>query len=294
MNDFHEPSNYIHVMENPIETAASAMPARVPALFVSHGSPMMALEPGVTGGLWAAHGKEVVAHHDLRGVVVLSPHWMTRGLSITGHPAPATWHDFGGFPDPLYALQYPAPGSPALASAVQSALSAHGMPAAIDPERPFDHGAWMPLRFLLPQAQVPVVQLSLPADAGPREVYAMGAALQGLRDEGVWLIGSGSMTHNLREFFAGRPAQSAPAAPYVEAFSGWMADVLTRGDLEAAFDYRHRAPEAVRAHPTDEHLLPLYFALGAAGWGAPGGAQPQYLSREVMYSHLAMDSLAFS
>jgi 4,5-DOPA dioxygenase extradiol len=294
MNDFHEPSNYIHVMEKPIQSPASGMHVRVPVLFVSHGSPMMALEPGVTGGLWEAHGKTVMADHDLRGVVVMSPHWMTRGLAITGHPSPATWHDFGGFPEPLYALQYSAPGSPALASAVQSALAAHGMPATIDPDRPLDHGAWMPLRFLLPEAQVPVVQLSLPAGAGPREVYAMGASLQGLRDEGVWLIGSGSMTHNLREFFAGRPAQTAPAAPYVVAFAGWMADVLERGDREAAFDYRSQAPQAARAHPTDEHLLPLYFALGAAGWGAPFGAQPRHLSREVMYSHLAMDSLAFS
>lgn len=268
--------------------------SRVPTLFVSHGSPLMALEPGLTGTVWQAYGRELTRQFELRGVVVLSPHWMTDRPAITGHPTPATWHDFGGFPEPLYALQYPAPGSPALAQAVQSGLLAQGLEAGIDPTRPFDHGAWMPLRFFLPDAQVPVVQLSLPVNAGPGEVYAMGAALQALRNQGVWIVGSGSMTHNLREFFRGRPPQNAPAAAYVQAFSGWMADVLRQGDREAAFDYRARAPEAVRSHPTDEHLLPLYFTLGAAGWGGEATPQPHYLNREVMYSHLAMDTLAFS
>jgi 4,5-DOPA dioxygenase extradiol len=267
---------------------------RVPTLFVSHGSPMMALEPGETGPVWLAYGKAVSRQYDLRGVVIMSPHWMTDGLSIMAHPSPPTWHDFGGFPEPLYAMQYPAPGSPALAQTVQQALAMQGLEAALDPDRPLDHGAWMPLRFLLPEARVPVIQLSLPADARPRDVYAIGAALQPLREQGVWLIGSGSMTHNLREFFGGRPAQDAPVAPYVQSFTQWMSDVLERGDREAAWDYRERAPEAVRAHPTDEHLLPLYFSLGAAGWGETNGSQPHYLSREVMYRYLAMDSLAFS
>lgn len=275
--------------------AAGTSPAnRVPALFVSHGSPMMALEPGLTGGLWEAYGAQVQSSNELHGVVVLSPHWMTRGLAVTGHPAPATWHDFGGFPEPLYDLQYPAPGSPELARQVQEALAAQGMPAAIDPDRPFDHGAWMPLRFLLPKADVPVVQLSLPASAGPRDVYAMGAALQDLRRQGIWVIGSGSMTHNLHDFFGGRPDQSASPAPYVLAFCQWMADVLKAGDKERAFNYRAMAPDAARAHPTEEHLLPLYFTLGAAGWGEPQGPQPQYLSQEVMYSYLAMDTLAMA
>ena len=273
---------------------AASAPARVPALFVSHGSPMMALEPGQTGPGWQAYGRQVVARWPLRGVVIMSPHWMTHDLAVMGAPAPETWHDFGGFPPPLYELQYPAPGSPALAAEVQAALASAGWPARVDMQRPFDHGAWMPLRFLLPQAQVPVVQLSLPAAAGPREVYALGAALQHLREQGVWLIGSGSMTHNLREFFGGRPPMDAAPVPYVRAFADWVADALSAGDRERLFDYRALAPEAARAHPSDEHLLPLYFALGAAGWGEPGGPRPEYLGREVMYSHLAMDSLALA
>ena len=294
VNVFTHAADYsVHMNTTPTSNEP-AKSTRVPALFVSHGSPMMALEPGLTGPIWEAHGRELQRQFDLSGVVVMSPHWMTRGIGVTGHPSPATWHDFGGFPEPLYALQYPAPGSPDLARQVQLALADHGMTAAIDPERPFDHGAWMPLRFLLPEAQVPVVQLSLPASAGPREVYAMGAALRQFRREGVWVMGSGSMTHNLREFFGGRPVQSATPAPYVQAFSQWMADVLEAGDKELAFNYRVMAPEAERAHPTDEHLLPLYFALGAAGWGEPDGPQPQYLSREVMYRYLAMDTLSFA
>ena len=266
----------------------------VPALFVSHGSPMMALEPGLTGPALTEHGQQITERHALQGVVIMSPHWMTEGLSVMGHPSPPTWHDFGGFPEPLYRLQYPAPGSPALALRVQAMLAQSGFDAAVDAERPFDHGAWMPMRFLLPDARVPVVQLSLPAGADPEEVYAIGAALRGLRDQGIWLIGSGSMTHNLREFFGGRPVQTAPAAPYVSAFAGWMTRTLEGGDLAAALQYRFEAPDAARAHPTDEHLMPLYFALGAAGWGQPGGPIPDYLSREVMYSHLAMDSMAFA
>lgn len=122
----------------------------------------------------------------------------------------------------------------------------------------------------------------------------MGRAVAGLRDEGVLVVGSGSMTHNLREFFGGRPEQAAIAAPYVEAFARWVEETLQAGDRERLFDYREHAPHAVRAHPTDEHFLPIFFALGAAGWGAPGGGVPDYITREIMYSYLAMDAFALS
>lgn len=259
-----------------------------PALFLSHGSPMWALEPGESGPAltrWA-HGLPQAP----KGVVIMSPHWMTRGIGVMTHPAPPTWHDFGGFPEPLYALQYPAPGDPELGERVLGLLQAAGLPAQADPQRPLDHGAWVPLMHLFPQANVPVVQVSLPAGVGPEGVYAMGRALAGLRDEGYLVIGSGSMTHNLREFFNGRPDQDASAERYVSEFARWVEDAVSRGDREALMDYRSRAPHAVRAHPTDEHFLPLYFALGAAGWGE-GAAAPEYLSREIMYRYLAMDAL---
>ena len=269
----------------------------LPALFLSHGSPMFALEPGDTGPVLQRWGQDLLQQHPgLRGVVVMSPHWMARGAKVMAHPQPDTWHDFGGFPEPLYRLRYPASGSPALARSVETLLTEAGLPVRPDPERPFDHGAWVPLMHLFPEAQVPVVQVALPAGAGPREVYAMGEALRPLADQGVLLVGSGSMTHNLREFFGGRPELGAEAAPYVTAFSRWVEDAVLAGDAERLFDYANQAPQAARAHPSDEHFLPLFFALGAAGWaGGKGVSQPpriDYLSREVMYSYLAMDAIA--
>ena len=259
--------------------------ARVPALFVSHGAPLFAMEAGSTGPALARWGQTLRKNFaSLRGVVVMSPHWMAPTPRVMTSAQPATWHDFGGFPPALYALQYPAPGSPALAHEVIALLQSAGMAAQGDAERPFDHGAWVPLMHLFAQADLPVVQVALPSDAGPAEVYAMGVALRSLRQSGVLVMGSGSMTHNLREFFGGE----REPAPYVLEFSRWIEDTLLRGDLAALLDYRRRAPHAARAHPTDDHFLPLFFALGAAG----DDLRPDYLSREVMYGVLAMDAFA--
>lgn len=268
---------------SPVVTTARA-PA-VPALFVSHGAPLFALDAGTTGPALTQWGAGLRAQHPgLRGVVILSPHWMARSPRVMTGPQPATWHDFGGFPPALYELQYPAPGAPALAQEVLGLLQAAGVAAQGDAQRPFDHGAWVPLMHLFPQADVPVVQVALPLGAGPADVYALGAALRSLRGQGVLVVGSGSMTHNLAEFFGG----ARGPAPYVLAFSHWMADTLARGDLEALLDYRAQAPEAARAHPTDDHLLPIFFALGAAG----DDLNARYLSREVMYGMLSMDAFA--
>jgi 4,5-DOPA dioxygenase extradiol len=253
----------------------------LPSLFVSHGAPLFAVEAGISGPALTAWGATLPT--DLRGAVVMSPHWMARGPAVMTNPQPKTWHDFGGFPAELYQLQYPAPGSPALGQDVIDLLAAAGIDAPGDANRPMDHGTWVPLMHLLPHANIPVVQVALPMDYGPREVYAMGAALRPLRERGVLVVGSGSMTHNLGEFFGG----GAPVSPYVTEFSRWIEDRLTEGNLDALLDYRAQAPHAVRAHPTEDHFLPLFFALGAAG----SDARPAYLTREVMYSMLAMDSL---
>ena len=170
---------------------------RMPSLFVSHGSPMFALEPGTTGPALRAFGERLRASGALRRVVVMSPHWMSRTPAVMTNPAPATWHDFGGFPPPLYELQYPAPGHAALGQQVIALLAQAGIAAEPDARRPLDHGAWVPLIHLLPQADVQAVQVALPARWGAREVFAMGQALAPLRDEGILLVGSGSMTHNL-------------------------------------------------------------------------------------------------
>ena len=218
----------------------------------------------------------------------MSPHWMTRGIGVMGTPQPETWHDFGGFPPALYELQYPAPGAPALAEQVLALLQGADLPAGLDPQRPFDHGCWVPLMHLYPQANVPVVQVALPAHVGPNEVYAVGRALAPLREQGILLVGSGSMTHNLYEL----RREEGPTEPYVTAFCGWVEGTLRQGDLAAMLDYRRQAPHAERAHPTDEHFLPVYFALGAAGWGQPEGPRPQYLSHEVQFRSISMDAFS--
>jgi 4,5-DOPA dioxygenase extradiol len=265
--------------------APLSSPATVPALFVSHGAPLFAIDAGTTGPALTQWGQGLRAQFPgLRGVVIMSPHWMARSAQVMTGPQPATWHDFGGFPQALYQLQYPAPGSPALAQEVLSLLQAAGVAAQGDAARPFDHGAWVPLMHLFPDADLPVVQVALPAGAGPAEVYALGAALRGLRSQGVLVVGSGSMTHNLSEFFGG----AREPAPYVLEFSRWVEDALVRGDMKALLNYRSQAPHAARAHPTEDHFLPIFFALGAAG----DDLQPQYLSREVMYSMLSMDAFA--
>lgn len=257
---------------------------RLPVLFVSHGSPMFALEAGETGPALTRWGQALRQRHPgLRGVVILSPHWMAHGVEVMAHAQPPTWHDFGGFPPALYRLQYPAPGAPVLAQQVQARLAQAGIAATLNPERPLDHGAWVPLMHLLPQADVPVVQLALPVDADAWAVYALGQALQDLRSQGVLLVGSGSMTHNLREFFGGE----RQAASYVVEFSRWVEQQVQAGAIDALLDWQQQAPHALRAHPTDEHFLPLYFALGAGA-----GSTPHYLSREVMYGMLAMDAFA--
>ena len=267
------------------------MTALLPSLFVSHGSPMFALEPGETGPALARWASSLAARYGaVQGVVVLSPHWMARGPAVMTNPTPATWHDFGGFPPALYQLQYPAPGDAALGQRVLGLLQAAGIAAHADAQRPLDHGAWVPLMIMFPQAQVPVVQVALPVGARPKEVYALGAALQSLRSQGILLVGSGSMTHNLAEFFGGKRAP----APYVLEFSRWVEAAIVRGDQVALLDYLAQAPHARRAHPTDDHFLPLFFALGAAAWGQGVPTQVDYLSREVMHSMLAMDALAIA
>lgn len=265
------------------------MTEALPTLFVSHGSPMLAVESSSTADALLRWGTDLQAQADaLRAMVVMSPHWMTPGVRVMTHPAPPTWHDFGGFPPALYQLQYPAPGHPRLAADVMHELAQAGVASQADAQQPRDHGAWVPLMRMFPQARLPALQVSLPVRAGPAEVYAMGRALRGLRDQGVLVIGSGSMTHNLAEFFGGATAP----APYVTEFCRWVQAAVMREDLPALLDYRVQAPHAQRAHPTEEHFLPLFFALGAAGWGNGGSGAIDYLSREVQHGMLAMDALA--
>lgn len=228
-----------------------------PVLFVSHGAPSFALEPGLAGAWLRQIGTR---WHGLEALVVVSPHWMTRELRVTGAAAPETIHDFGGFAPELYQLRYPALGHPHLAQATVQALAAAGFEPQLDPQRGYDHGAWVPLLHLRPQADVPVLQVSLPQCFDTAAALRLGRALRPLRDQGVAVVGSGSLTHNLYEVFRNRPDDAA----YAQAFAHWVADAVQRRDTEALLDYRRRAPQAERAHPTEEHYLPLLVAMGAS------------------------------
>lgn len=256
---------------------------RSPVLFVSHGAPTFALEPGLLGPRLTAAGQSLPRP---RAVLVVSPHWMTRGLRVASTAAPETVHDFGGFPRPLYDLRYPAPGEPALAARTVEVLRQAGLAAQADGSQGLDHGAWVPLRFLYPRADVPVFQVSLPQGMDARQAYALGQALRPLRDEGVLVVGSGSLTHNLHDF---RMPVDGGAADYAREFAAWVRQTVEARDHARLQDTMNIAPHAQRAHPTTEHFLPLLVAAGAAG----ADDAVQTLEGGITYGVLAMDSYLF-
>lgn len=262
------------------------MTARLPALFVPHGSPTFALEPGAAGAAIAAAAAALPAP---RAIVIVSAHWETDVATVGVAPRLETIHDFYGFPQELYQLNYPATGCPEASREVVQALEGAGLPVAQDPTRGLDHGAWIPLRLMFPDADIPVVPLSIQSHLGVAGALRLGRALEPLTRAGFLVIASGNITHSLRDFhLAWRNGGQAP--DYVHAFPQWMAEHLAAHDDAALLDYRRRAPEAVRAHPTDEHLLPLYVAYGA------GGAAPRVerLHAGVDSFVIAMDAYAFT
>ncbi|MBE7940462.1 MULTISPECIES: class III extradiol ring-cleavage dioxygenase [Ramlibacter] len=256
---------------------------RLPSLFVSHGAPTFAIEPAQAGPLLTRLGQQLPRP---RAVLVLSPHWVTRGVRVAATAHPETIHDFGGFPAELYRIQYPAPGAPEVARRAVALLQAAGWPAAEDPQRGLDHGAWVPVRHLFPDASVPVLQVSMPHDLDPAGAVRLGRALAPLAAEGVLILGSGSITHNLYEF---RQQVEAPGAAYAQAFVDWARGAVTRHDEAALVDYLRVAPHGQRAHPTPDHYLPLPFAFGAAQADAP----VRVIDGGMTYGTLAMDAYVF-
>jgi 4,5-DOPA dioxygenase extradiol len=255
---------------------------RTPVLFVSHGAPTFAIEPGLLGPRLAALGQELPRP---KAVLVVSPHWITRTVRVATTASPETIHDFGGFPEVLYGIQYPAPGQPQLAARTLEVLRNAGWNAEADPERGLDHGAWVPIRFIYPDADVPVFQVSLTASMTSPQAYALGEALRPLRDEGVLIVGSGSLTHNLYEFRVGETED----AQYAREFADWMRAALNSGDRERVVNTLTIAPHARRAHPTAEHFLPLLVAAGAAAADEP----VELLEGGITYGVLSMDSYLF-
>lgn len=257
---------------------------RLPALFVSHGAPTLALEPGPTRGFLAQLGATIGRP---RAILSISAHWETAMPAVSTTLQPETIHDFYGFPEALYAMRYPAPGAPELAKQAVQLLAASGLGATTDEQRGLDHGAWVPLMLMYPEAGIPVTQLAVQTSLGSAHHWRLGEALRPLRDQGVLIIGSGSVTHNLGEF--GRHRYDSPPPPWVSAFNDWLHMTVESSDREALIDYRTRAPQAVRNHPTEEHLLPLLVAAGAA----TPGSRPQRLHAAYTYGVIGMDAYRF-
>jgi 4,5-DOPA dioxygenase extradiol len=263
----------------------SEFSATLPAVFVSHGSPMHALEAGATatGRAWTALGRRLPRP---RAILIASAHWETDRPALTGSERPETIHDFYGFPPPLYEIRYPAPGDPELAARARALLRENGLDAAIDPARGLDHGAWTPLLYAYPRADVPVVQVSVQPALGPRHHLALGRALAPLAREGVLIVGSGHLTHNLRELKSVRDTGVGRAEPYVSEFQEWVRARIEAHDYDRLADYRRLSPAGVRAHPSEEHFLPLFVALGAAG----ATARAERFVEHVEGGVLAMDA----
>lgn len=259
------------------------MTDRMPALFLSHGSPTLPFDPLEAREFLSSLGRTLPRP---RAVLCCTAHWETAGALLSGVAAPDTIHDFYGFPPELYRLRYPAPGSPEVASRAAALLADAGLPVGVDRDRGLDHGTWVPLMLMYPDADVPVVQLSVQPALDAAAHVAIGRALAPLREEGVLVIGSGAATHNLREF--GRHALDASPAEWVLAFVAWLRQRVAAADVEALVHWRERAPHASRNHPTPEHLLPLFVALGAAA-----GAAGRTLHDEVAWGVLAMTCLGW-
>lgn len=260
----------------------------LPALFISHGSPMTVLLDSPARDFMRGFG---AGFDKPKAILAVSAHWETAEPLLGGPKQPETIHDFYGFPQALYQIHYDAPGAPELAASIAKRLDEAGFKAGVDPRRGLDHGAWTPLYMAYPKADIPVLQLSIQSHLDPAHHHALGVALRPLREEGVLILATGSMTHNLRELDRNvhGDGRGGSSFPWAQNFADWMEQKLEQRDDAALLDYRAQAPEARRNHPTDEHLLPLYVALGAATPGQP--AKP--LHRSMQFGSLSMDSYRF-
>ncbi|MGB8693824.1 MAG: 4,5-DOPA dioxygenase extradiol [Steroidobacteraceae bacterium] len=230
------------------------MRPRQPALFIGHGSPMQAIEPSRYTAAWEQLGRTLPRP---RAIVVVSAHWYTDGTAVTTAAQPATIHDFYGFPAALYELQYPARGDAALAARVQELLAPTQVRA--DTEWGLDHGSWSVLRYMYPAADIPTIQLSIDAKLAPRAHYQLGRHLNGLRDAGVLIIGSGNVVHNLRAL---QSSAAAPALAWASEFNDAVRAAVLAGDHETLIDYQAMGSAARLCVPTAEHYLPLLYVLG--------------------------------
>lgn len=254
-----------------------------PAVFVSHGAPTLAIEQNDTVDFLKRLGGELGKPS---AILCVSAHWNTEVPTVSGAERPETIHDFGGFPDELYRMRYPAPGAPGIAKRVQGLLGDAGLACTISPERGLDHGAWVPLRLMYPEADVPVTQLSVQPSLGAEHHLRLGRALTPLLEEGVLILATGSVTHNLSRIGRG----DAPPE-WAGEFDEWLSRKISDGALDELLDYRRLAPHAPLAHPTDEHLLPLFVAMGAGSGEA--GVRGRGLHRGWTWGSLSMAAYGF-
>ena len=265
----------------------------LPSIFVSHGSPMIALEPGEAGAFMQRLGPAIdAAFGRPKAIVSISAHTAARMPVVLAAPRHEAVYDFGGFDAKLFTLRYDVPGDPALAARLLGLLQAKGIDARSVPEGGLDHGAWTALRYIYPAADIPIVPLAFVPSASPAAQFALGEALAPLADEGVLVLGSGSITHNLRRVFSGgglHPDKTRPEIPESAAFRRWIAERAAARDWDALFAYRSQAPFAVDMHPTDEHLLPWYVAAGAGG----RVDAPIRIHDSATMGSLGMDAYAF-
>jgi 4,5-DOPA dioxygenase extradiol len=266
-------------------------PAPAP-VFVSHGSPMIALDPGAAGAFMQRLGPAIDATFGRpKAIVAISAHTTARAPVLLAAPRHEAIYDFGGFDPQLYTLRYDAEGAPELAASVAERLGQAGIAVHCVPQGGLDHGNWTALRYIYPHADVPVLPLAFVPTQGPADQFALGIALAPLAEDGVLVFATGSITHNLRRVFAGglRPPTESPEITESRAFRGWIHERSAARDWDELFAYRQHAPHAIDMHPTDEHLLPWYVAAGAGG----RDAAPQRLHASVTYGSLGMDAYAF-
>jgi 4,5-DOPA dioxygenase extradiol len=271
------------------EVAAAGVVTAMPTVFISHGGPNIVSDPSEARdyltGLSALTGKP-------KAIVLMSAHFETDGPVVVTDPAPGMIYDFGGFAPELYQIVYPALGAPELAMKVAGLLQVAGLHPRIAPKRGYDHGAWTPMLLAFPKGEIPIVQVSIDPNRDAAYHHAVGAALSLLREEGVLLVGSGHITHNLRAVFGAMRGGIAPdseMAKRVDAFVEWFAAQFAAGDRQAILDWRNRAPFVADNHPTDEHLMPLFFAYGAAG----ANAKPERAHASRQFGFFAFDSWIF-
>ncbi len=256
----------------------------LPTIFVSHGAPDLPLRPSLAREFLLGLGQQL---EKPTAILVVSAHWNTAAPLISAATSPPTIYDFTGFPAELYRLTYPAPGAPQLAQRVNSLLTAAGFDSEVVPNRGLDHGAWNPLLLIYPDADIPVTQLSIQPHQDAAYHLRLGQAIAPLRDEGVLILASGSTTHNLWEL--GRQADELAPPAWVSDFVEWLTAKVLAGDTDALVNYRQLAPAAERNHPSPEHLLPMFVALGASGVGTKGSQ----LHASYTYDVLSMAAFSF-